>query len=185
VLDYYCRWVRRAFGKPLVFVQVVALILSIVVGIVTKYEPSWLPTMNILVWLIPLVILGGAVALRFVLAPFYIHKEEIEEMRTESREHFYRTDPELRRNRAYFEFYKLWEWGTKLKGKNNKNNVWTQWDKEVIRIMDDLCNETCLDLYLLNTGRTEGVKQLPPEKFLQALDIIKRMLDYGFDRDLK
>jgi len=108
------------------------------------------------------------------------------EIKTEAAQTFYDDNPDARIDKAHREFYHLYRKGKQLaKGTTQQRQ---EWDLKVRQALRDHCNRASLDIYLLNTGRTDstkGVSPLPDDCYDAALDRIHRFLAGDFENNIR
>lgn len=84
--QFYWQWIRRAFTRPLLWVDLFAGFLAIVGGAVAYFWPQLAGTMTILLWLIPLSVFVILALAGFLFAPYDMQKN-IEEELNKLRQH--------------------------------------------------------------------------------------------------
>lgn len=117
---------------------------------------------------------------------FYTPGKLIEEYKKQTKEKFYRMDPEPSIDRAYRVFHKLHQKGIMLR--NGTIELRRDWDEKVREALAEHCSDDCLQMYLMNTGRIDprtGLQPLPDEKYETALEHITLLLHRDFERDIK
>jgi len=76
--SFYREWFKRAFTKPLLYVDLLAGFLAIVFAAISYFCPLGSSLMNLLAWAIPLGVFAASLVVGAVLAPYLIHKDERE-----------------------------------------------------------------------------------------------------------
>jgi hypothetical protein len=77
--QFYWQWIRRAFTRPLLWADLLAVFLAIVGGAVAYFWPQLAGTMTILLWLIPLSVFVILALAGLLLAPYYMQRETKQE----------------------------------------------------------------------------------------------------------
>jgi Na+(H+)/acetate symporter ActP len=183
--QFYRHLIKTVFQKPIIMVGTIASLLTVLGGFGSHVFPTAAQYILTLLWLAPLIVLLITVIIGFIRAPYLIHKEQVEEneqqikkIKSMSLKEIYAMDANARIDRAYRIFHKLSTWGDKLVGQSHAQRP--HWDKEVLGAMAGHCNQSCIGNYLINTGRHQGVDELPDDKFKKALDFVKQMIENDF-----
>jgi hypothetical protein len=80
---YYTRWLAKAFNTPWMISGIVGAILSYVFGYLQVRYPQWAPTMNHLIWQIPLAAFFILAFIVIIVAPCRLYREDIKSARKE------------------------------------------------------------------------------------------------------
>jgi hypothetical protein len=169
--------------------------LAFVGAIVGHFSPQMENTMKILLWAIPLTVLITSLVIGVFLTPYFMHRdnnknyeEEKNNVIVETSEQYLALNPDARIDKAHRVFCKLYKWGEQLKEGKAGIDQKQQWDKEVRKALNEHCNRDCIDIYLMNTGRTspsQGITPLQDIRYESAIDHVKRLLENDFIPDIK
>lgn len=69
---FYWRWLVRAFSRALGPADLLSGVAGAALGVVARLNPQLAPAMNELLWQVPLWALAAAMAVRLLLAPYWI-----------------------------------------------------------------------------------------------------------------
>ena len=114
----------------------------------------------------------------FIIASFW----EFHKLRITRLKELYEYVPEVKREKIFRIFYKLYQEGEFKKDTRQRQ----QWDEDVFEEMQKNCNEFCRNNYLTSTWRQWGnFSLLKDDQYDLAMKYIKNMLDNNLDYCLK
>ncbi len=73
--DFYRLWLVKTFIKPLLIVDLSAGLLTITLGAIVYFNPSWGDNVSVLLWAIPSGILVVSIVIGFFRAPYIIYRD--------------------------------------------------------------------------------------------------------------
>jgi hypothetical protein len=80
-LSYYWKILATAFSQSLDTAQAIIFVIIIVAGIVTYLFPGVKMTADLNGWQVSAIVLGSIITVRLLLAPYWIHKEQVAKIR--------------------------------------------------------------------------------------------------------
>jgi predicted membrane protein len=116
------------------------------------------------------------IILLMFLAAVEVTYRVVNDIANKSEQNHYSLSQTARTERAHFVFYKLYETGKNFKNWDHAQKQ--SWDKDVQIAFSNYCVGQALDVYLLNTGRSDGgTSDILNDKYEKAMREIKLFLD--------
>jgi hypothetical protein len=79
-MNYFWRCIKKAFGGWLGRADTLSGIVTAILTAISQLNPWWDETVNTLLWIIPLSLLGVTIVIGLIISPYLVHRDDSKEI---------------------------------------------------------------------------------------------------------